>query len=139
MRPFKLGDRIKLNETTGNVIEKTRSSPVSAHLKNEVVTIPNSFIMSSHTVNYSASARQFGLIIHSTVSIGYDVPWRQVPSVTGQRCAIHAGSHVTPETLRSGNGVAGLLPLLPDKCIYKGSRPAFADLFGSASEHTGCV
>ncbi|MDE6378071.1 MAG: mechanosensitive ion channel family protein, partial [Duncaniella sp.] len=46
--------------------------------KNEVVTIPNSFIMSSHTVNYSASARQFGLIIHTTVTIGYDVPWRQV-------------------------------------------------------------
>ncbi len=34
--------------------------------------------MSSHTVNYSASARQFGLIIHTTVTIGYDVPWRQV-------------------------------------------------------------
>ena len=46
--------------------------------KNEVVTIPNSFIMSSHTVNYSASAREYGLIIHSEVSIGYDVPWRKV-------------------------------------------------------------
>ena len=46
--------------------------------KNEVVTIPNSFIMSSHTTNYSVSARQYGLIIHSTVTIGYDVPWRQV-------------------------------------------------------------
>ncbi len=34
--------------------------------------------MSSHTVNYSASARQFGLIIHTTVTIGYDAPWRQV-------------------------------------------------------------
>ena len=78
MRPFKLGDRIKLNETTGNVIEKTPFVTRIRTPKNEVVTIPNSFIMSSHTVNYSASARQFGLIIHSTVSIGYDVPWRQV-------------------------------------------------------------
>lgn len=78
MRPFKLGDRIKLNETTGNVIEKTPFVTRIRTPKNEVVTIPNSFIMSSHTVNYSASARQFGLIIHSTVSIGYDIPWRQV-------------------------------------------------------------
>lgn len=78
MRPFKLGDRIKLNETTGNVIEKTPFVTRIRTPKNEVVTIPNSFIMSSHTVNYSASARQFGLIIHSTVTIGYDVPWRQV-------------------------------------------------------------
>lgn len=78
MRPFKLGDRIKLNETTGNVIEKTPFVTRIRTPKNEVVTIPNSFIMSSHTVNFSASARQFGLIIHTTVSIGYDIPWRQV-------------------------------------------------------------
>lgn len=78
MRPFKLGDRIKLNDTTGNVIEKTPFVTRLRTPKNEVVTIPNSFIMSSHTVNYSASARQFGLIIHTTVTIGYDAPWRKV-------------------------------------------------------------
>ena len=78
MRPFKLGDRIRLNETTGNVIEKTPFVTRLRTTKNEVVTIPNSFIMSSHTVNFSESARQFGLIIHTTVTIGYDAPWRQV-------------------------------------------------------------
>ena len=78
MRPFKLGDRIQLNDTTGNVIEKTPLVTRIRTPKNEVVTIPNSFIMSSHTVNYSASAREYGLIIHSEVTIGYDAPWRQV-------------------------------------------------------------
>ena len=78
MRPFKLGDRIKLNDTTGNVIEKTPLVTRIRTPKNEVVTIPNSFIMSSHTVNFSQSAREYGLIIHSEVSIGYDVPWRVV-------------------------------------------------------------
>ncbi len=78
MRPFKLGDRIKLNDTTGNVIEKTPFVTRLRTPKNEVVTIPNSFIMSSHTINYSESARQFGLIIHTTVTIGYDAPWQQV-------------------------------------------------------------
>ncbi len=78
MRPFKLGDRIKLDDTTGNVIEKTPFVTRLRTPKNEVVTIPNSFIMSSHTVNYSVSARQYGLIIHTTVTIGYDAPWRQV-------------------------------------------------------------
>ncbi len=77
MRPFKLGDRIKLNDTTGNIIEKTPLVTRIRTPKNEVVTIPNSFIMSSHTVNYSQSAREYGLIIHSEVSIGYDVPWRK--------------------------------------------------------------
>ena len=77
-RPFKLGDRIQLNDTTGNVIEKTPLVTRIRTPKNEVVTIPNSFIMSSHTVNYSSSAREYGLIIHSEVTIGYDAPWRQV-------------------------------------------------------------
>jgi small-conductance mechanosensitive channel len=78
MRPFKIGDRIKLNDTTGNVIEKTPLVTRIRIPKNEVVTIPNSFVMSSHTVNFSQSAREYGLIIHSEVSIGYDVPWRKV-------------------------------------------------------------
>lgn len=78
MRPFKIGDRIKLNDTTGNVVEKTPLVTRIRTPKNEVVTIPNSFVMSSHTVNFSQSAREYGLIIHSEVSIGYDVPWRVV-------------------------------------------------------------
>mgnify|MGYP001494860074 FL=1 len=77
MRPFKLGDRIKLNDTTGNVIEKTPLVTRIRTPKNEVVTIPNAFIMSSHTVNFSQSARDYGLIVHSEVSIGYDIPWRK--------------------------------------------------------------
>ena len=81
IRPFKMGDRIKLNDTTGDIIEKTPLVTRIRTPKNEVVTVPNSFIMSSHTVNYSTSAREYGLIIHSEVSIGYDVPWRQVNQI----------------------------------------------------------
>ena len=81
MRPFKMGDRIKLNDTTGDIIEKTPLVTRIRTPKNEVVTVPNSFIMSSHTVNYSTSAREYGLIIHSEVSIGYDIPWRQVNQI----------------------------------------------------------
>ena len=78
MRPFKIGDRIQLNDTTGNIIEKTPLVTRIRTPKNEVFTVPNSFVMSSHTVNYSTSAREYGLIIHSEVSIGYDIPWRKV-------------------------------------------------------------
>lgn len=78
MRPFKPGDRIKLNETIGNIIEKTPLVTRIRTPKNEVVTVPNSFIMSSHTVNYTTSAQEYGLIIHVEISIGYDIPWRQV-------------------------------------------------------------
>ena len=78
MRPFKIGDRIKLNETIGNVIEKTPFVIRIRTLKNEIITIPNSTIMSSQTTNLSASARDYGLIIHFEVTCSYDVPWRKV-------------------------------------------------------------
>lgn len=97
MRPFKLGDRIKLNETTGNVIEKTPLVTRIRTPKNEVVTIPNSFIMSSHTVNYSSSARNYGLIIHSEVTIGYDAPWRKVHQLLIDAALTTPGVSTDPE------------------------------------------
>jgi small-conductance mechanosensitive channel len=78
MRPFKVGDRIRLNETEGHVIEKTLFVTRLRTPKNEIVTMPNSFIMSTHTTNFSASAREYGLIIHTDVGFGYDVPRQQV-------------------------------------------------------------
>lgn len=78
MRPFKKGDRIKLNDTVGDIIEKTPLVTRVRTAKNEIVTMPNSFIMSSQSINYSRSAQDFGLILHAEVTIGYDVPWRLV-------------------------------------------------------------
>ena len=78
MRPFKKGDRIKLNDTVGDIIEKTPLVTRIRTPKNEVVTVPNSFIMSSQSINYSRSANDFGLILHAEVTIGYDVPWRLI-------------------------------------------------------------
>ncbi|MDE6576645.1 MAG: mechanosensitive ion channel family protein [Muribaculaceae bacterium] len=78
MRPFREDDFIKVKDTVGTVIEKTPFVTRLRTIKNEIVTIPNSFIMSSDTVNYSASARDYGLIIHAMMTMCYDVPWRRV-------------------------------------------------------------
>lgn len=78
MRPFKTGDFIKVNDTVGNVVEKSPFVTRIRTIKNEMVTIPNSFITTSNTVNYSSSARNHGLIIHTVLTMGYDVPWRRV-------------------------------------------------------------
>lgn len=110
MRPFKLGDRIKLNDTTGNVIEKTPFVTRLRTPKNEVVTIPNSFIMSSHTVNYSASARQFGLIIHTTVTIGYDAPWRQVHQLLINAARMTPGVEEEPKPFVLETGLSDYYP-----------------------------
>lgn len=76
MRPFKIGDRIKIGEISGDVMEKTLLVTRLKTVKNEVITIPNSSILSGNTVNYSSEALTTGLILHTTVTIGYDIPWK---------------------------------------------------------------
>jgi small-conductance mechanosensitive channel len=49
--------------------------------KNEEVVIPNSVILQREVTNYSSLARTRGLILHTTVGIGYEVPWRQVEAM----------------------------------------------------------
>ncbi|MBL7994092.1 mechanosensitive ion channel family protein, partial [bacterium] len=78
MRLFKIGDRVKIGEVVGDVIEKSLLVTRVRTVKNEIISIPNSTVMSSHTINYSSDAPDKGLIIHSTVTIGYDVPWRDM-------------------------------------------------------------
>jgi len=78
MRPFKIGDRIKIGDVTGDVVEKTFLVTRVMTIKNEVITIPNSSVLNGNTINYSVEAMEKGLIIHTTVTIGYDVPWRNM-------------------------------------------------------------
>ncbi|MDX9881013.1 MAG: mechanosensitive ion channel family protein [Prolixibacteraceae bacterium] len=78
MRPFKIGDRIKIGDVTGDVVEKTPFVTRLKTPKKEFITIPNSNILSSNVINYSTSKPDEGVILHTTVTIGYDVPWRQV-------------------------------------------------------------
>jgi len=80
MRPFKIGDRVKIGEITGDVMEKNMLVTRIRTVKNEDVTVPNSTVLLNSTTNYSTNttAKNNGLIIHTTVTIGYDAPWKDV-------------------------------------------------------------
>ena len=78
MRAFKIGDRVKIGEVTGDIIEKTILVTRIRTIQNEIISIPNSTVMSTHTMNYSTDVPLNGLIVHTTVTIGFDAPWRQV-------------------------------------------------------------
>jgi small-conductance mechanosensitive channel len=80
-RAFKVGDRILVGETLGDVIETRLQVTHLRSLKNEEVVIPNSQILNSQIVNYSSLAKEHGLILHTTVGIGYETPWRQVEAM----------------------------------------------------------
>jgi len=80
MRPFKVGDRIKIGDVFGDVQEKSLLVTRLKTPKNEIITIPNSAILSGNTINYSGEISNDGLILHTTVTIGYDVPWKDMHS-----------------------------------------------------------
>jgi small-conductance mechanosensitive channel len=80
-RAFRLGDRIQVGEIFGDVTEVRLQVTHLRSVKNEEIVIPNSTLLGSSVVNYSALARSRGLILHTTVGIGYETPWRQVEAM----------------------------------------------------------
>ncbi len=77
-RLFKVGDRVRINDILGDV---TRIRLQVTHLKtvkNEEVIVPNSTILNSTVTNYSSLIEEKPLLLHTSLTIGYDAPWRQV-------------------------------------------------------------
>jgi len=77
-RAFKLGDRVKIGEFIGDVVELRLQVTHLRSFKNEEIVIPNSEILSGEVVNYTSMGRVAPLLLHTEVGIGYETPWRQV-------------------------------------------------------------
>ncbi len=75
---FRLGDRVKLGDAFGDIDETSLLATRIKTIKNEHITIPNSIVLSSSMTNYSRRRNTSALILHTSVTIGYDAPWRQV-------------------------------------------------------------
>ena len=86
MRSFSIGDRIRVGDVFGDVVEKTLFVVRVQTVKKEVITIPNSTILSSNVINYSIAAHDKGVILAQDVSVGYDVTWQRA-----SRLLIEAG------------------------------------------------
>jgi len=78
MRPFKVGDLVKISETTGCIMEKSLLVTRMRNVKNVDITIPNAMVLSSHITNYSSSSQEKGLVVHTVITQGYEVPWTKV-------------------------------------------------------------
>ena len=78
MRLFRIGDRVKIGDVSGDVIEKSLLVTRLKTPMNEIISIPNSTVMSSHTINYSIESLNQGLVLSASVTIGYHVPWKDV-------------------------------------------------------------
>ena len=77
-RGLRIGDRVKIGGTVGDVLERTLLVTRIRTIKNVVVTIPNGMVLNNEIINYNAPMLEEGLILNTTVTIGYDMPWRKV-------------------------------------------------------------
>lgn len=104
MRPFRVGDRVKIADTTGDVMEKTLLVTRVRTIKNVDVTIPNAMVLGSHLINFSSCAREQGLILHTSVTIGYDAPWRTVHEllISAALATAHIAANPEPFVLQTG-------------------------------------
>lgn len=94
MRPFRIGDFIRYGDTEGFVIEKTMLVTRIRTRKNEVITIPNSNLMTSQTSNFTFAAQNYGVIVHTKVTIGYDMKWTLI------RDLLLEAAHNTPHIVK---------------------------------------
>jgi small-conductance mechanosensitive channel len=78
MRAFRLGDRVQIADTVGDVVEVSLLVTRVRTIKNVEITIANSMVLNSHIINFSGSVQAEKLILHTTVTIGYDAPWRKI-------------------------------------------------------------
>ncbi len=79
-RAFRLGDRVEINGTVGVVQERALLVTRVRTPRNELVSIPNAMVIGASVVNFSFSRREIQqpVALSTTITIGYDVPWRQV-------------------------------------------------------------
>ncbi|MEN9214435.1 MAG: mechanosensitive ion channel family protein [Gloeomargarita sp. DG02_5_bins_242] len=80
-RAFQVGNVVKIREVMGVVEEKTLLITRIRTPRNEVVTLPNSMVLNSSITNFSRSVLESPdrpLFLHTTVTLGYDTPWRKV-------------------------------------------------------------
>lgn len=77
-KAFQAGDYVRIGEHEGVVRELGMLAAKIVTIRKEEVTIPNALLMSSTTINFSRQSRSDGAIVSTSVTIGYDAPWRQI-------------------------------------------------------------
>jgi small-conductance mechanosensitive channel len=79
-RAVRVGDFVRIGDVEGTVTQLGTLSTKITTPRNEEVTLPNALVVSQAATNYSRHAAD-GVLAPATITIGYDVPWRQVQSL----------------------------------------------------------
>ncbi|MCB5233967.1 MAG: mechanosensitive ion channel family protein [Candidatus Cloacimonetes bacterium] len=81
MRAFRIGDFIKIGDKEGFLIETSMLTIKIKTVKNVEISIPNSVVLSGNIIDFSSYAREGNLILHTTICMGYEVPFQKVEEI----------------------------------------------------------
>jgi small-conductance mechanosensitive channel len=97
-RAFREGDRVEINGVVGVVQDSALLVTRILTPRNELVSIPNATVIGASIINYSLAEREIQrpVALATTVTIGYDVPWRQVHDLMLGAAASVAGISEEP-------------------------------------------
>lgn len=95
-RTLRPGEFVRIGEHEGTVTELGMFTTSIRTGLGEVLTIPNSMITGSVTKNYSRTVQGAGYVVDTTVTIGYDTPWRQVEAMLKEAAARTPGVLQSP-------------------------------------------
>ena len=95
-RSMKVGDRIRVGEYYGDVMQIKLMETYLRSVKNELVSIPNSKLLASEAMNYSAKLDGKGLLLHTTVGIGYEEPREKIEAMLLEAAARTIGLKKNP-------------------------------------------
>lgn len=95
-RSFRIGDRVKIGDHVGDVVSLGFFATKLRTIHNEEVTLPNGQVAAGAIMNYSRLAEGAGLVLHTEVTIGYDVPWRKVHALMTEAAAKVEGIEADP-------------------------------------------
>jgi small-conductance mechanosensitive channel len=77
-RAFHVGDWVRIGDQEGAVISRGLLVTRIRTAKHVDISVPSAVVLNGHIHNYTAQGAEGRLILHSTVTIGYDAPWRTV-------------------------------------------------------------
>lgn len=136
-RAFQVGDRIRIGDTTGDVVARTLMVTRVRTITNVEVTIPNNMVMSSAVLNFSTNARKGGILIHTSITIGYDVPWRRVQELLLKAAGATDGIAAEPPPFVLQTGLSDYYPEY-ELCGYitdaQAMRRILSDLNGNIQD-----